>query len=351
MDSDSSPTKKGSKSRGRGRGTATTPSNRGRPRGRGRGKRAVKLILSDDDESEGEEQISPNKSVDTENEKPVACSPELIIKHPEFDLEADISQLQAPTFTTINRGPPEPMLHLTWNLPVNLIGEKVLNPMIHCCDKCLKPILIYGRLIPCKHVFCLGCGKQEEHLPCPRCRERVARVEQTSLGQVFMCTHGGSRYGNDGCRRTYLSQRDLQAHINHRHLRIPMEKEPQKISTVPLSSSRGAQHMPILNSRSNLVSVHIQDPTTGLSSNNSGNAGNYYSSIAPPTSAGYSYSYGSQPGHYSTTTPSYYANYQQPAPPPPPPPPPSQQQHQYDVGNQSYASNQWSSSTNQSFYR
>ena len=62
-------------------------------------------------------------------------------------MEADISQLQAPTFTTINRGPPEPMLHLTWNLPVNLIGEKVLNPMIHCCDKCLKPILIYGRLV------------------------------------------------------------------------------------------------------------------------------------------------------------------------------------------------------------
>lgn len=63
------------------------------------------------------------------------------------DLEADISQLQAPTFTTINRGPPEPMLHLSWSLPVNLIGEKVLNPMIHCCDKCLKPILIYGRLV------------------------------------------------------------------------------------------------------------------------------------------------------------------------------------------------------------
>lgn len=63
------------------------------------------------------------------------------------DLEADISLLQAPTFTTLTRGPPEPMLHLNWNLPVNLIGEKVLNPMIHCCDKCLKPILIYGRLV------------------------------------------------------------------------------------------------------------------------------------------------------------------------------------------------------------
>jgi len=61
--------------------------------------------------------------------------------------ETDISQLEAPTFTTLTRGPPEPMLRLDWSLPVNLIGEKVLNPMIHCCDKCLKPILIYGRLV------------------------------------------------------------------------------------------------------------------------------------------------------------------------------------------------------------
>jgi E3 ubiquitin-protein ligase Hakai len=45
---------------------------------------------------------------------------------------------------------------------------------------------------------------------CPRCLEKVTRVEQTGLGTVFMCTHGGTRYGNTGCRRTYLSQRDLQ---------------------------------------------------------------------------------------------------------------------------------------------
>jgi hypothetical protein len=37
-------------------------------------------------------------------------------------------------------------------------------------------------------------------------------VEQAHLGQVFMCHHGGGRYGFEGCRRTYLSQRDLQAH-------------------------------------------------------------------------------------------------------------------------------------------
>ncbi|XP_063703781.1 E3 ubiquitin-protein ligase Hakai [Culicoides brevitarsis] len=144
------------------------------------------------------------------------------IKAPTIDMEADISQLEAPTFTTISRGPPEPMLHLEWNHKVNLIGEKVINPMIHCCDQCEKPILIYGRMIPCKHVFCLGCARKETMKMCPRCKEKAIRVEQTGLGTVFMCTHGGTRYESKGCRRTYLSQRDLQAHINHRHISTPI---------------------------------------------------------------------------------------------------------------------------------
>lgn len=63
------------------------------------------------------------------------------------DMEADISQLEAPTFTTISRGPPEPMLRLQWGHRVNLQGEKVLNPLIHCCDTCLRPVLIYGRMV------------------------------------------------------------------------------------------------------------------------------------------------------------------------------------------------------------
>lgn len=79
-----------------------------------------------------------------EQEAPVTQPPSI---EQQFDLEADISQLEAPTFTTINRGPPEPMLRLRWDHRVNLIGEKVLNPMIHCCDKCSKPILIYGRMV------------------------------------------------------------------------------------------------------------------------------------------------------------------------------------------------------------
>nr|CAG4641723.1 EOG090X06V5 [Eurycercus lamellatus] len=375
--SDSSPTKRG-RGRGRGRGSGV----RGRPRGRGRGKRAVKLVLSDDEDSDGEELQSPVKSQDAENEKPTpkesVPSPEITTKPPEFDLEADISQLQAPTFTTLNRGPPEPMLRLDWTLPVNLIGEKVSNPMIHCCDKCLKPILIYGRLIPCKHVYCLGCGRQEENKPCPRCRERVVRVEQTGLAQLFMCTHGGSRYGNDGCRRTYLSQRDLQAHVNHRHLRLP--REPQKISTV--SSLRtnnnvnsgitgNTQHIPVLNSRSNLVSVPIQDSSPARPTYSTYVAHTAAAATSAGTGVGYNHAHGSYTGYgaqqpvggggqhthtqppipqqqqqqHVNYNPAYYPpSFQQPPPPPPPPPHPP---HPHSYDNQAY---QWGGS-NQSYYR
>lgn len=52
------------------------------------------LILSDDEESESEEQPPPIKNVDTENEKPVACGPELVIKHPECNQFTDLPTLE-----------------------------------------------------------------------------------------------------------------------------------------------------------------------------------------------------------------------------------------------------------------
>ncbi|KAK6632471.1 hypothetical protein RUM44_007513 [Polyplax serrata] len=187
--------------RGRARG------RRPRTRARGRPKKNIDHKQEATPVHEDEHQVlSPSKELHSDNQA-----------LQKIDMEADISQLEAPTFTTINRGPPEAMLRLRWGHPVNLLGEKVLNPMIHCCDVCLHPVLIYGRMIPCKHVFCLSCAKAQS-TECPRCKEKLLRVEETSLGSLFMCTHGGSRYGNNGCGRTYLSERDLQAHINHRHV-------------------------------------------------------------------------------------------------------------------------------------
>lgn len=198
------------------------------------------------------------------------------------DMEADISQLEAPTFTTISRGPPEPMLRLKWNHKVNLIGEKVLNPMIHICDQCDKPILHYGRMIPCKHVFCLKCARTEPIKVCPRCNDKVVRVEQSGLGTVFMCTHSGSRYGNTGCRRTYLSQRDLQAHINHRHVTQPPPPPPAPIPpSTELKTDLGGSQRKLSESASAAVTA-IQAPSTLLAQRTPIRSNNAIGSINPP---------------------------------------------------------------------
>ena len=43
-----------------------------------------------------------------------------------LDMDTDISQLEAPTFTTLaDRGPSQAMLNLLWNHEANLIGKKV----------------------------------------------------------------------------------------------------------------------------------------------------------------------------------------------------------------------------------
>ncbi|XP_068132387.1 E3 ubiquitin-protein ligase Hakai isoform X1 [Hyperolius riggenbachi] len=119
--------------------------------------------------------------------------------------------------------------HIFWDFKLNLIGEKDDTP-VHFCDKCGLPIKIYGRMIPCKHVFCYDCAllheKKADKL-CPgtlveestetykrvSCNDPVQRIEQCARGTLFMCSIV------QGCKRTYLSQRDLQAHINHRHMR------------------------------------------------------------------------------------------------------------------------------------
>ena len=156
--------------------------------------------------------------------------------------EIDISLLEAPTFTTLEqKRPNETLLKLDWDHDVDLIGKKVLNPMIHCCEKCAKPILVYGRLIPCKHVFCFACACADQSAPCPKCAEKILRVERAALGSIFMC---GRRVDNSsskgGCGRTYLSQRDLHAHIQHRHVKKQQQSSNSNLTTVPIQESSSA---------------------------------------------------------------------------------------------------------------
>lgn len=36
---------------------------------------------------------------------------------------------------------------IQWKNKVNLVGDKIINPKIHICDECNKPILVYGRMV------------------------------------------------------------------------------------------------------------------------------------------------------------------------------------------------------------
>ncbi|CAG0893494.1 unnamed protein product [Darwinula stevensoni] len=359
---------------------------RGRPRGRGRGRTKSK--------SGGSRNVR-RKVKDEEDLYEVGDDEQLQQEEPQEANEGSIIEMddvlleEVASFSMLDRGKiTEAMKALSWDHRINLIGEKVLNPMIHCCGKCFRPILIYGRmascfqsflLIPCKHVFCLACSQKEKHF-CGRCKEKVDRIEHAGLGSIYMCTHGGTRYGTSGCRRTYMSPRDLQAHFNHRHVRSNRDPststsrpppQPSSLSkteskpspadmtsaaaaavtaTAPRMDPRNAppptayhhpmhhypspqqpSPIPVLTSRtSNLITVPIQDSTPVQ------DVTTYHHPYSKPTPV--------PPAPYPqyTLAPSTYAPTQYPPPPPsmsyPPPPhgtystppmwpPPTQAQH------------------------
>lgn len=89
-----------------------------------------------------------------------------------------------------------------------------------------------------------------------RCDDRVDRIEPAGIGQIFICTFGGSRNGVSGCRRSYLSQRDLIAHIKHRH-----EKEGSSIPEAELLRQQGALRMPFLTAPNMMMNIATSNPT------------------------------------------------------------------------------------------
>ncbi|XP_054168363.1 E3 ubiquitin-protein ligase Hakai-like isoform X2 [Oppia nitens] len=291
MDSDNESQPKGRPTRGRGRG-------RGRPPGRP--KKATKSTKKTNKKT-----IIESKDID-ENSCEDIVKTKVEVKTEEFDfsddLGSDLPSHSISSFVNPGANPLHGKEELNWKYRVNLIGEKVVNPRIHCCEKCLLPILVYGRMIACKHVFCLNCAKRYEN-QCPRCGEKVLRVEKSGLGTVFMCQ-------TESCKRTYLSQRDLQAHIQHRHIRrqtntlntsnianvIPVPTSVSKeLSLNVTSTSRTAAYnatsfqspIPVVSSRSNLITVPIQDEPNYVSPPNYGQPTIQWPAMSTTNSFGY----------------------------------------------------------------
>lgn len=127
---------------------------------------------------------------------------------------------------------------LNWNFNTNSSNtQKVMNQTMDFCMICNLPILIYGRLIPCKHVMCAQCAKSIELKVCLKesCNEIIDRIDTALRGGIFVCNYDMETVKQNHhnytenyrlnpdlsqkrlCGRSYMSQRDLNSHIQHRH--------------------------------------------------------------------------------------------------------------------------------------
>ncbi|GIX95937.1 e3 ubiquitin-protein ligase Hakai [Caerostris darwini] len=218
-------------------------------KGRGRGRRGGKTRRASTKKTDtGVADEDLDEVINAPTEKSTSDKP-----FGDSNLDDVISKLETSSFSPMDRSFSEPLHQnqkLRWDHRVNLIGEKVIDPLIHCCEKCSLPILNYGRMIPCKHVCCYDCAKKCDKI-CPKCDEKVQRIEQSALGTVFMCNYGGGKHVPGACGRTYLSQRDLQAHVNHRHLK------PNSTSTSASSGSSATHTAPPVNPITVAPAAHV----------------------------------------------------------------------------------------------
>jgi len=223
--------KTGKKTKGRKKSTATNTTKTTKSTKKSTKGRRIKNVLESDSEDEQIETKSVKKAklsvdelttkdqfnISSLNETSDNLFKKINVDHKLTELTS--STISTQLFTGTSRLN-VPLLHdnkpLNWNHKINLIGEKSIEQRVHLCDICAEPILYYGRLIPCKHVFCYDCAieiQEKLTLPgcCLNCNERIARIERVELNSMYICNH------DKICKRTYLSQRDLLAHIQHRH--------------------------------------------------------------------------------------------------------------------------------------
>ncbi|KAL5479182.1 hypothetical protein EMCRGX_G022673 [Ephydatia muelleri] len=150
--------------------------------------------------------------------------------------ELDVKKLKAAPQPTPPLPTTPPSDGLKYDQHVNLIGRPTKDPLLHLCEICTLPILIYGRMKKCRHAFCRDCAKKSAG-SCPKCKEDDQSFEEASIGAVYICTEGGGRYDNKGCARSYLSQRDLEAHAVYRHAATVTSSSTSSTVAVPVAAS------------------------------------------------------------------------------------------------------------------
>ena len=287
-------------SKGRGRGKAST-GKKGRPskNAKGRKIRPEAFLESDSDvktnedsspgdkketqesvcfESKGQDQFTHHRLITNSSSSPVnSSSADQLLKR----LDENFCTIPSPPITFGSAtGRLNVPLHenkpLSWSHRVNLLGEKASASIIHQCELCQKPILRYGRLIPCKHVFCFDCaGTLGQPATCARCKDRIVRIEKNQFPSVFMCSH-------EKCRRTYLSQRDLHAHVVHRHTKKSKTAISSSNATTLPSLDKQSSASSVSKSRSSLA-ASLEELSKQSTHHHRNHHGHHSSSYPPPS--------------------------------------------------------------------
>ncbi|KAL7670565.1 hypothetical protein ACOME3_005500 [Neoechinorhynchus agilis] len=104
-------------------------------------------------------------------------------------------------------------------IEMDLIGfESKDEGSVYFCWKCDYPVVRYGRISPCRHVFCADCSSSKRGWRCPRCKESASEIKQISKGPLYICIFGGTHLQDKrSCLRGYETWTRALSHVQKRH--------------------------------------------------------------------------------------------------------------------------------------
>ena len=283
----------GKKTKGRKKSTTTPAKTKANKRAT-KGRRIKNLLESDSEDEPPIEPVSNSKSTNKRqkldeskakqsDEFGVGESTGELFKKVDVDKLGDLpapsisNPISTQIFTATSRlnVPLHENKPLNWSHKINLIGEKSIDRRVILCEICKEPILYYGRLFGCKHAFCFDCAVdlQEKGSGCLNCNEHIVKIDRVMHDSLYMCDH-------DNCKRTYISQRDLSAHVQHRHLKKEKSNSSSEKSVKLRSLKDDSSFAQKLNHHSNhhypQPSLHTIQWTNALAAASSAGASGHF---------------------------------------------------------------------------
>lgn len=109
-------------------------------------------------------------------------------------------------------------------------SRRLTGDRVHFCVRCDFPIAIYGRLIPCEHVFCLACARSDSI--CYLCDERIQKIQTIKMMEgIFICAA-------PHCLKSFLKKSEFESHIHETHADILQPNVEKSMNEVDASNNQ-----------------------------------------------------------------------------------------------------------------